>query len=61
MYDPFSGLATVPYMAIKMKRRGRGVELNADYHRDGVTYCQAAERDLSMPSLFDVLDDGEAA
>jgi DNA modification methylase len=29
--DPFGGLMTVPYIAIKMGRRGYGIELNSDY------------------------------
>ena len=29
--DPFGGLMTVPYMAIKMQRCGVGIELNPDY------------------------------
>lgn len=36
--DPFGGLMTVPMTAVKMKRRGYGIELNEDYFRDGVGY-----------------------
>lgn len=56
VYDPFGGLMTVPYRALKLGRRGRGCELSAQYFVDGVTYCQAMEREISMPSLFDVLE-----
>lgn len=56
VFDPFGGLMTVPYIAIKMRRFGRGVELNPGYFRDGVHYCQAAERELLTPTLFDVLE-----
>ena len=41
--DPFAGLFTVPYMAVRMGRRGAGVELNPDYFRDGVGYCERAD------------------
>ncbi|MEC8917160.1 MAG: DNA methyltransferase [Pseudomonadota bacterium] len=61
IFDPFGGLMTVPYCAVKLKRRGRGVELNPAYYLDGAAYCAAAEREMSMPSLFDVLEDDEAA
>ena len=61
VFDPFGGLMTVPYMAIKMNRFGLGVELSAGYYRDGVAYCQAAEREMSIPTLFDLLDDEAAA
>lgn len=53
--DPFGGLMTVPMMAVKMKRRGYGIELNTDYFRDGVGYLQEAERDVLTPTLFDFL------
>lgn len=52
--DPFAGIGTVPYCAIKLKRRGFGIELNPGYFRDGVAHCEAAEREVSVPSLFDL-------
>jgi len=55
VFDPFGGLFTVPYRALKLGRRGRAVELSADYFVDGVKYLEAAERELAMPSLFDTL------
>ncbi|MFU1797623.1 DNA methyltransferase [Paenibacillus azoreducens] len=51
--DPFGGLMTVPMQAVKMGRRGYGIELNADYFRDGIGYLQAAEAEVDMPTLFD--------
>lgn len=56
--DPFAGLFTVPMTAIKMKRRGYGIELNPDYFRDGVGYCKAAEEEIEAPTLFDFLQIG---
>ena len=53
VYDPFHGLGTVGVRAIKLGRRSGGSELNAGYFADQVRYLQAAERDASMPSLFD--------
>lgn len=52
--DPFGGLMTVPYCALKLGRRGVGVELNNAYWLDGAAYCAAAVRDMSMPTLFDL-------
>jgi DNA modification methylase len=52
--DPFAGIFTVPVRAIKLGRRGRGIELNTDYFRDGVGYCQAEEAKLDIPTLFDL-------
>jgi len=57
--DPFGGIMSVPYTAVKMKRKGVGIELNADYFRDGVGYLQEAEESISMPTLFDLIE-GEA-
>ena len=56
VYDPFGGLMTVPMRALKLGRRGRGVELNPGYWADGVKYLEAAERERDMPSLFDLPD-----
>lgn len=53
--DPFGGLMTVPMTAVKMKRKGYGIELNPDYFRDGVGYLQAAEDDMETPTLFDFM------
>lgn len=53
VFDPFGGLMTVPMTAIKLKRRGYGIELNSDYFRDGVGYCQQAEQERGTPTLFD--------
>ncbi len=53
--DPFGGLMTVPMTAVKMKRKGYGIELNPDYFRDGVGYLQAAENEIDEPTLFDLM------
>jgi hypothetical protein len=55
VFDPFGGLFTVPYCAIKKGRRGRAVELNAEYFRDGLRHLREAARDASAPSLFDLI------
>jgi len=51
--DPFGGLMTVPMQAVKMGRKGYGIELNTDYFRDGVGYLKAAAAKIDMPTLFD--------
>lgn len=55
--DPFAGLFTVPYTAVKMGRSGIGVELNPDYFRDGVGYCESAEAAQEAPTLFDLMEE----
>lgn len=57
VFDPFGGLMTVPYMSIKMGRKGRAAELNPEYFMDGVKYLQAEEYKQSVPKLFN-LEDG---
>jgi DNA modification methylase len=58
--DPFGGLMTVPYCAIQMGRRGIGIELNPNYFKDGVMYCEAASRKKETPTLFDLVEISEA-
>jgi hypothetical protein len=55
VFDPFGGLATVAVRALKAGRRGRVVELNPGYFRDGVRYLQAMEQEVGIPTLFDLL------
>lgn len=61
IFDPFGGLFTVPNRALRKGRRGRAVELNPGYFLDGVKHLEAAEREQSMPSLFDLGDDSDGA
>lgn len=61
VFDPFGGLFTVPYRAITLGRRGRAVELNAEYFADGVRYLRAAEQQASVPILFDLEATEQAA
>src|ERR1019366_5754759 len=56
VFDPFGGLQTIPYCAIKLGRRGIAVELNAGYWKDGVRYCKMAEANQMVPSLFDLVN-----
>ena len=53
VFDPFAGLMTVPYRAVKLGRLGRGVELNPEYFLDGVKYLRCAEQEVTAPSLLD--------
>jgi DNA modification methylase len=56
VFDPFGGLFTVPYRALKLGRKGRAAELSTAYFMDGVRYLQAAEREIAMPDLFATMD-----
>ncbi|HEY1605598.1 MAG TPA: DNA methyltransferase [Allosphingosinicella sp.] len=61
VYDPFGGLMTVPLRAVKLGRRGLGVELNPDYFDDAVRILRDADRARATPSLFDLIAAEEAS
>lgn len=58
VFDPFAGLFTVPYIAVKNNRYGISTELNADYFRDGVGYLKSTESEDMQITLFDMLNVG---
>jgi hypothetical protein len=55
VFDPFGGIMTVPYCAVKLGRQGWANELNSGYFLDGLAYVEAAARDAAAPALFDLL------
>jgi hypothetical protein len=59
VFDPFAGIGTVPYRAVKLGRKGYGVELSEQYFLDAIAYCEAAERESAAPSLFDLMENEE--
>jgi len=59
VFDPFGGLMTVPYRALKHGRQGIGVELNPTYFFDGCKYVEAEAQARAMPSLFDLMEAAE--
>lgn len=50
--DPFMGIGSVPYQAVKMGRRGVGIELKDSYYKQAVENCKVAERTLNAPKQF---------
>jgi len=52
--DPFGGLMTVPFRAVKNGRKGIGIELSKRYFVDGCHYCAVAEMEAETPTLFDI-------
>lgn len=55
VFDPFGGIGTVPYCAIRKRRFGLATELNHDYWRDGLSYLREAENAITAPTLFDLM------
>lgn len=52
--DPFAGIGSTPYMALRMDRRGLGIELKDSYYEQAVNNCEVA---LTEPIIDDL--DGE--
>lgn len=61
VFDPFGGLQTVPYCAVKLGRYGLSTELNFDYWKDGLAYLMEAEAEQTSPTLFDFINETENA
>lgn len=52
--DPFAGIGSTPYVALRMDRRGLGIELKDTYYEQAVNNCEVA---LNEPIIDDL--DGE--
>lgn len=55
VFDPFGGIQTVPYCAVRLGRKGLSTELSYDYWKDGLRYLREAESEKTSPTLFDML------
>lgn len=55
VFDPFGGIQTVPYCAVKLGRKGLSTELNYDYWKDGISYLKEIEQEVTAPTLFDLI------
>lgn len=52
--DPFGGIMSTVYQAIKMGRKGIGIELKDSYFEQGIKNCKLAELENNQVSLFDL-------
>lgn len=59
VFDPFSGIGTVPLRAVKLGRRGVGCELSPSYHADAVYWLRREDNGVRASTIFDFI--GEAA
>ncbi|MBU1067450.1 hypothetical protein KKE60_06660 [Patescibacteria group bacterium] len=58
IFDPFSGIGSTGYVAVKSKRNFLGVELKQSYFDQAIRYLKRAEQEgVTMP-LFDLLETG---
>ena len=58
--DPFSGISSTLYQAVRMKRSAFGTELKTEYWQDGLKHLRAAEMSLSTLTLFDLMEPATA-
>lgn len=52
VFDPFGGIASTGFEALKMGRKFVGAELKPEYHALGVKHLQEAEALANAPDLF---------
>lgn len=54
--SPFAGIGSEVYTAVKLGRKGIGVELKQSYYEQAVRNLQALEDSMAQPTLFDALE-----
>ena len=54
--SPFAGIGSEVYTAVKLGRRGVGIELKPSYWRTAVDNLIRLDHEMAVPSLFDELD-----
>jgi DNA modification methylase len=59
VYDPFGGIGSVPYQAVKMGRRGLGCELKESYYIQACKNLEIASQEAKKPAQI-ALDAFEA-
>jgi len=52
VFTPFMGIGSEVYQAVKMGRKGIGIELKESYFNVAVNNCKEAEADLNQATLF---------
>lgn len=52
--DPFGGLFSTAYVALKKKRKAISCELKPEYYDDGLFYLKSIEYQINVPTLFDL-------
>ena len=52
VFTPFLGIGSEVYQALKMGRRGIGIELKESYYKQAIRYCQEAANNEEQLELF---------
>ncbi len=56
VFDPFMGIGSTPYVAIRMGRRGIGCELKGSYYEQAVANLSNAAKENVMPHIIGQMD-----
>jgi len=56
VFDPFGGVGSTPYVAVKLGRRGMASELKPSYWKLACKYLRTAELEKAQPTLFDMAE-----
>ena len=52
VFSPFAGIGSEIHTAVRLGRRGLGIELKPSYWRTAVQNLRALEREIALPTLF---------
>ena len=56
VFDPFMGIGSTPYVALRMGRRGIGCELKGSYYEQAVANLTNAAKEETMPHIVGQMD-----
>lgn len=56
VFDPFAGIGSTPYVAVRMGRRGLGCELKESYYEQAKANLEIAATEATMPHIIGQMD-----
>lgn len=57
--DPFAGIGSTGYVALRMGRKAIGIELKDSYYKQAVLNCNNAMSEEPLPDLYDEIQPGD--
>lgn len=57
--DPFAGIGSTNYVALRMNRRTIGIELKESYYKQAVANCTGAIQMEMLTDLYDEIEEGQ--